>query len=103
MMRPCPRERVSPLARASENSSARVKTRSISGRVRSSIETTSVLESRAIKVRLELLSLPDHHRIGPIHLGQAHVDALAVGSLDVFADVVGANGQFALAAIDEHG
>src|SRR5215831_2310727 len=104
MINPSATARLVPHASASANSSASVKTRSISGSVRSSIETTSVLESRAISVaRCASLSVSDHDRIGTIDLGQAYVHPLTFRRLDIFAYIVRANGQLVLAAIHQHG
>src|SRR6516165_9212115 len=104
MIKPSATSRFAPRASASANSSASVKTRSISARVRSSIDTTSVLWSRAISVaRCASLSVSDHNRIGTIHLGQAYVHALTFRRFDIFAHIVRANGHLVLAAVHQYG
>src|SRR5215469_13954935 len=104
MIKPLASVRLVPRASASANSSASVKTRSISGSVRSSIDTTSVFSSRAIKIaRCALLSVSDHDRVSTIHLGQAYIHALAFRRPDIFAHIVRANGQLVLTAVHQYG
>src|SRR5215469_6834842 len=103
MIRPLATESVSPRSSASANSSASVNMRSISGSERSSIDTTSVFDSRAIRfLRLSSLAVPHHYRIRTIHFRQPHVYALAPGSLHVLAHVIRSNRQLAFATIHQH-
>ena len=46
--------------------------------------------------------LPDEHRVPAVHLLEQDVHHLRPGSRDVLADVVGADGQLAVSAVDEH-
>src|ERR1700744_1070904 len=45
----------------------------------------------------------DDHTVAVVVLRQLHVHALAARGRHVFADVIGAQRQFAMAAVDEHG
>ena len=42
-----------------------------------------------------------HHLVVSSHLGQAHVYIFVTGGGEIFADVIGANRQFAMATIDQ--
>src|SRR4030095_15670336 len=50
-----------------------------------------------------LLRFFDHHSILAVVLPQAHRHALALGRRQVLADVVGADGQLAVPAVDQDG
>src|SRR5713226_9601106 len=44
----------------------------------------------------------DHRLVESVLLGHQHLDALGVGGGHVLADVVGSDGQLAMASVDEH-
>src|SRR5512137_108960 len=109
MMRPLASDTGRPDASASAKSSASVKMRSISLVVRSSIETMSPLYNRGIMPmfecvpgnRLSSFADTDYHGVSTVHFRQAHMNPLARRRLDILTYVIRANGNLALAAIDQ--
>src|SRR5580704_10615499 len=97
MMRPSAMVRRSEFSSAAENPSASVKMRSISASPRSSIETTSYLGNLAM-----LLRFANQHAVETVDFGKFHEHTLTLGGRDILADVVRANRNLALAAIDQH-
>src|ERR1700730_4895390 len=99
MMRPAAVVQGVSVARPSRKESASLKMRSISSISRSSIETMSYFGRRAIELRL---ASADHDRVDAVNFMEAHMHPLIGLRDDILADVVRADRQFALSAIDQH-
>ena len=81
-----------------------------SGPVERSFLQAPAVGSLAVKLRLKAaavsnLARPLHqqHLFGGVDFMKLHFDNLAAAGGNMFADVGGLNGQFAMAAVDKHG